>query len=245
VKWEHLNPKIVNTAVYYDGAILQPERLAVEVLLDAENENSNARALNYMNMVGGMEDMIILRDELTEENFDVKPRLVINASGAWIDQSNRKLGLSSRFIGGTKGSHLVLHHDLLREAIGDHEFFFENEDGRIVLIFPLYDRVLIGTSDIPVDSPEDVQCTEEEIDYFLDMVKRIFPTISLSRRNIVFQFSGVRPLPHAVSTKASQISRDHRGFSGSGRRAGTAAVPSPLGDREPARGHQHGPVQGL
>jgi glycerol-3-phosphate dehydrogenase len=209
VKWEHLNPKIVNTAVYYDGAILQPERLAVEVLLDAENENSNARALNYMNMVGGMEDMIILRDELTEENFDVKPRLVINASGAWIDQSNRKLGLSSRFIGGTKGSHLVLHHDLLREAIGDHEFFFENEDGRIVLIFPLYDRVLIGTSDIPVDSPEDVQCTEEEIDYFLDMVKRIFPTISLSRRNIVFQFSGVRPLPHAASTKASQISRDH------------------------------------
>jgi glycerol-3-phosphate dehydrogenase len=199
----------VNTAVYYDGAILQPERLAVEVLLDAENENSNARALNYMNMVGGMEDMIILRDEMTEENFDVKPKLVINASGAWIDHSNRKLGLSSRFIGGTKGSHLVLHHDVLREAIGDHEFFFENEDGRIVLIFPLYDRVLIGTSDIPVDSPENVQCTEEEVDYFLDMVRRLFPTISLSRRNIVFQFSGVRPLPHAASTRTSQISRDH------------------------------------
>ncbi|HKI53482.1 MAG TPA: FAD-dependent oxidoreductase, partial [Anaerolineales bacterium] len=101
------------------------------------------------------------------------------------------------------------HHDLLREAIGDHEFFFENDDGRIVLIYPLYDRVLIGTSDIPVETPEDVRCTDEEIDYFLDMVKRVFPDISLSRQNIIFQFSGVRPLPFASGTKASQISRDH------------------------------------
>jgi glycerol-3-phosphate dehydrogenase len=208
-KWEQLNPDIVNTATYYDGAILQPERLAVEVMLDAELENSNAHALNYMNMIGGLEDTIILRDEITEENFDIKPKLVINASGAWIDTSNRKLGLSSRFIGGTKGSHIVLHHDVLREAIGDHEFFFENDDGRIVLIYPLYDRVLIGTSDIPVDAPEDVRCTDEEIDYFLGMVKRVFPDIILSRRNIVFQYSGIRPLPFASGTKASQISRDH------------------------------------
>jgi glycerol-3-phosphate dehydrogenase len=106
-------------------------------MLDAEAENSSAHALNYMSMVGGMEDTIILRDELTDENFDVKPKLLINASGAWIDASNKKLGLSSRFIGGTKGSHIVVKHDELRQAIGDHEFFFENNDGRIVLIFPL------------------------------------------------------------------------------------------------------------
>ena len=208
-KWEQLNPNIVNTATYYDGAILQPERLAVEVVLDAEQENSKAYGLNYMGMVGGMEDTIILRDELTDENFDVKPKLVINATGAWIDSSNRKLGLSSRFIGGTKGSHIVVHHDMLREAIGDHEFFFENEDGRIVLIYPLYNCVLIGTSDILVDSPDNARCTDEEIDYFLQMVKRVFPDISLSRRNIVFQFSGIRPLPFVSSTKAAQISRDH------------------------------------
>jgi len=208
-KWEYLNPKIVNTAIYYDGAILQPERLALEVMLDAEQENSNAHALNYMSMVGGLEDTIILRDELTDENFDIKPKLVINATGAWIDVSNKKLGLSSRFIGGTKGSHIVVKHDQLREAIGDHEFFFENKDGRIVLIFPLYDRVLIGTSDIAVDSPDDVHCTEEEIDYFLEMVKRVFPDINLSRQNIVFQFSGVRPLPFSGAKTTAQISRDH------------------------------------
>ena len=208
-KWEQLNPKIVNTATYYDGAILQPERLAVEIMLDAELENSKAHALNYMNMVGGLEDTIILRDEITEENYDIKPKLVINATGAWIDVSNRKLGLSSRFIGGTKGSHIVVHHETLREAIGDHEFFFENDDGRIVLIYPLYDRVLIGTSDISVDTVDNPRCTDNEIDYFLDMVKRVFPDINLSRQNIIFQFSGIRPLPFAPATKTAQISRDH------------------------------------
>ena len=208
-KWEHLNPKIVNTAVYYDGAILQPERLTVEIMLDAEQENSNAHALNYMSMVGGMEDTIILRDELTDENFDVKPKLVINATGAWIDSSNRKLGLSSRFIGGTKGSHIVVKHDKLREAIGENEFFFENKDGRIVLIFPLYDKVLIGTSDIAVENPDEVRCTDEETAYFLEMVQRVFPSLNLTPSNIVFQFSGVRPLPHSSAKTTGQISRDH------------------------------------
>ena len=208
-KWSRLNPKIVNTATYYDGAILQPERLAIEVMLDAEQESSNAHALNYMSMVGGMEDTIILRDEITDENFDIKPKLVINATGAWIDISNKKLGLSSRLIGGTKGSHIVVKHDELHQAIGDHEFFFENNDGRIVLIFPLYDRVLIGTSDIAVENPDDIRCTEQEIDYFLDMVKRVFPDVNLSRQDIVFQFSGVRPLPFSGAKTTGQISRDH------------------------------------
>ena len=208
-KWKHLNPEIVNTAVYYDGAILQPERLAVDLILDAESVNPNARALNYVSMVGGSEDTILLRDELTDETYDLRPKLLINAAGPWIDFTNRKLGLSTRFIGGTKGSHIVVEHAELRKAIGDHEFFFENEDGRIVLIFPLYDRVLIGTSDIPVEHPDEAQCTDEEIEYFLRLTRRIFPSLQLTRENIVFQVSGVRPLPRSNARTASQISRDH------------------------------------
>ena len=208
-RWKHLNPEIVNTAVYYDGAILQPERLAVDLLLDAEAENPNARALNYVSMIGSSEDRIMLRDELTDQTYEVRPKLVINAAGPWIDFTNRKLGLSTRFIGGVKGSHIVVRHDELRKAIGDHEFFFENEDGRIVLIFPLYDRVLIGTSEIPVEHPDDVYCTDEEVDYFLKLTRRIFPDITLRREDIVFQYAGVRPLPPAPTKMASQISRDH------------------------------------
>src|SRR4030067_722948 len=157
-KWKQLNPDIINTAVYYEGAILQPERLAVELILDAESEDPDARALNYVSMIGGSEDTIILRDELTDVTYDVHRRLVINAAGPWIDFTNRKLGLSTRFIGGTKGSHIVVRHAELRQAIGENEFFFENEDGRIVLIFPLYDNMLIGPSDITAENPDDVVC---------------------------------------------------------------------------------------
>ena len=208
-KWKHLNSDIVNTAVYYDGAILQPERLAMDLILDAESENPNARALNYVSMIGGSEDTIMLRDELTDETYDVRPKLVINAAGPWIDFTNKKLGLSTRFIGGTKGSHIVVKHDELRNAIGEYEFFFENEDGRIVLIYPLYDRVLIGTSDIPMENPDEAFCTDEEIDYFLSLTRRIFPGIRLTRDDIVFQYSGVRPLPRSNAKSVSQISRDH------------------------------------
>ncbi|HET9910463.1 MAG TPA: FAD-dependent oxidoreductase, partial [Anaerolineales bacterium] len=91
-KWKYLSAKIISTAVYYDGAILQPERLGVELVLDAEAENPNAWALNYVSMVGGSDDTIILRDELTDVNYDVHPKLVINAAGPWIDFTNRKLG---------------------------------------------------------------------------------------------------------------------------------------------------------
>jgi len=208
-RWNQLNPQIANTATYYDGAILHPERLALELILDAESENPNAHALNYVSMVGGSDDTIIVRDELTDEAYDVRPKLVINAAGPWIDFANRKLGLSTRFIGGTTGSHLVIKHDGLRNAIGDNEFFFENKDGRIVLIFPLYDCVLIGTSDIRVEHPDEAHCTEEEIDYFLEMTDRVFPGLKLTRENIVFQISGVRPLPHSSAKSTSQISRDH------------------------------------
>jgi len=208
-KWNQLNPRIVHTATYYDGAILSPERLAIELALDAEAYNPNAHALNYMDMVGGTEDTIILRDVLTDEPYDVHPKLVINAAGSWIDFANRKLGLSTRFIGGTKGSHIVLKHDELRNAIGDHEFYFENSDGRLVLIFPLFDRVLVGTTDIPVENPDEARCTDDEADYFLEMILRVFPGLSLSRDNIVFRYSGVRPLPHSSAKTTSQVSRDH------------------------------------
>ena len=207
--WKGLNPQIINTAVYYDGLISNPERLAFELVLDAEAENPNAHALNYTSMVSGEGDRILLRDELTDETCEVKPKLLINAAGAWIDFANHQLGLSTRYIGGTKGSHLVLDHPELRAAIGDHEFFFENKDGRIVLIFPLEDRVLVGTTDIRIDNPDEARCTEEEVDYFLEMTARVFPDIKVNREQIVFRFAGVRPLGSSPAKNTGQYSRDH------------------------------------
>ncbi len=208
-RWKKLNSNIVHTATYYDGAILNPERLGLELILDAEADNPRAHALNYMSLVSGSGNKLLLRDEITDDVYEIKPRLLINAAGAWIDFANRSLGLTTRFIGGTKGSHLVLDHPELRAEIGDHEFFFENKDGRIVLIYPLYDRVLIGTSDIPIENPDEARCTEDEVVYFLEMIARVFPTIKVSREQIVFQFSGVRPLAASKAKTTGQITRDH------------------------------------
>lgn len=207
--WPRLNSEIVNTAKYYDGLISNPERLALEVMLDGEAENPNARAVNYVSMVKAEKDTVILRDELTDQTYEVRPELVINAAGPWIDFVNHSMGLSTRSIGGTKGSHIVIDHPELRAAIGENEFFFENKDGRIVLIFPLQDRVMIGTSDIKIDNPDEAQCTDEEVDYFIGLVARVFPDIKVSREQIVFRFTGVRPLASSGAKTTGQYSRDH------------------------------------
>ena len=208
-RWNRLNPNIVNTAVYYDGAILSPERFAVELILDAEADNPNARALNYASLAAGGGNTVVIRDELTGESYDVRPNILINASGPWIDFTNKNLGVATRFINGTKGSHLVLDHPELRAAIGENEFFFENKDGRIVLIFPLYDRVLVGTSDIPIENPDESVCADDEVDYFIEMVSRVFPDLKVGRQHIIFRFSGVRPLAHSSAKTTGQITRDH------------------------------------
>lgn len=206
-KYPKLSPDIKFTATYYDGQILSPERYTVDLVTDAEADGG--KALNYVSLAGFNGPNVTLRDELTGATFDLHPKLIINAAGPWIDPVNRALGFSNRYIGGTKGSHLVLDHPELREAIGRNEFFFENKDGRIVLIFPFYDKVIIGTSDIPIDDPDAVRCTPEEEQYFIDLVARVFPTIKVSREHIVFRFSGVRPLEYMKAKTTGQITRDH------------------------------------
>lgn len=208
-RFPKLHPDVRYTATYYDGSIRSPERYAIELVLDAEAEGPHARALNYVSFTGVEGKNVTLKDELTGETFQVQPDLIINAAGPWIDRVNTDLGIAERYIGGTKGSHLVLDHPELHAAIGENEFFFENKDGRIVLIFPLLDKVIVGTSDILIENPDEARCTEAEIDYFFEMIGRVFPDIHLQRDQIVFQFSGVRPLEYSHAKTAGQITRDH------------------------------------
>ena len=206
-KYPKLAQDIKFTATYYDGQILSPERYTVELLLDGEKDGG--KALNYVSFIGAQGNFVSLRDEITQQTFSLHPKLIINAAGPWIDMVNTTFGVSERYIGGTKGSHLVLNHRELREAIGKNEFFFENKDGRIVLIFPFYDKVIIGTSDLPIQNPDEARCTPEEEQYFIDLVSRVFPTIKVSPEHIVFRFSGVRPLEYMKAKTTGQITRDH------------------------------------
>jgi glycerol-3-phosphate dehydrogenase len=205
-----LNPDILFTGTYYDGAMPAPERIAIELILDAVKENDKAVPLNYVSLQSFDGRMITLKDEISGESFQVKPKILVNATGPWIDLVNQSIGNKTQFISGTKGSHLILDHSELRQAIGENEFFFENKDGRIVLLFPLLDKVMIGSSDIRVDDPNGVVITEEEINYFFEMIECVFPEISVDFSHIVYTFSGVRPLQFSNNGATGQISRDHK-----------------------------------
>ena len=211
--YPQLNPAIVCAASYYDAWMPYPERICLEMALDAEASHDRARALTYVSAIAGDQNSVTLRDELSGDDFRVRPAVVVNAAGPWIDLVNTGLGRGrQRFIGGTKGSHLVLDHPELLAAARDSEIFFENDDGRIVLILPYFNRVMIGTTDIRLDQPDEAVASDAEIEYLLAMVERIFPGITVRRSQIVFTFSAVRPLPFSDGDRdsnAGQISRDH------------------------------------
>jgi glycerol-3-phosphate dehydrogenase len=208
-RYPELNPEILYTATYYDGSMPSPERIAIELIKDAVEANQNAIPLNYVSLVSAAGEEVLLRDEVSGKEISLRPKVLVNAAGPWIDLVNRELGRETPFISGTKGSHIILDNPELKKAIGEEEFFFENKDGRIVLLFPLFDKVMVGSSDIRIDDPDEAVITEEEIDYFFDMVGRVFPKIALDRSQIIYTFSGVRPLQRTEGGATGQISRNH------------------------------------
>lgn len=208
-RYPSMNKDIVCTATYYDAYMPYPERLCIEMLNDATHASPQAVALNYCGVVEGNREHVVVEDALTGERITLKPNVVINAAGPWIDFVNRAIGAETGFIGGTKGSHIIVDHPELHTATGGAEIFFENEDGRIVLIFPYMGKVMIGTTDIRIENPEDARCTDDEVAYMIDLVKRVFPTIHVGTEHIVFKFTGVRPLPSTKDNRTGAISRDH------------------------------------
>jgi glycerol-3-phosphate dehydrogenase len=168
-----------------------------------------ARALNYVAVCGAQGDTLTLRDELSGEEFTVRPKVLINATGAWIDFTNDAVGVKTSYIGGTKGSHLIIDHRELFDATRGQMLYFENSDGRISMFFPFYDKVLAGTTDIPVSNPDEARCDEQEVDYILESLRLVFPKISVDRSQIVYRYCGVRPLPATDAVTPGRISRDH------------------------------------
>lgn len=215
-----LHPGVKYTATYFDASVHNPERLTLDVLQDGEkagaaNATGSARASNYLSLASvkatsAGSSTVELRDELTGEVFDFTADVIVNTTGAWVDLTNQAMGAASSFMGGTKGSHIVLDHPGLLAACNGREIFFEHTDGRIVLIYPMGDRVLVGTTDVHADMSQDAVCTEAEIDYFFDLISHVFPDIVVNREQIVYTFSGVRPLPRHDATHPGFVSRDYR-----------------------------------
>ena len=206
-----LNPGIVATATYWDARITQAERLCIELIRDASEANPNCRALNYVGVAGAGGDSVTLRDERTGDTVTVKPKIVVNATGAWVDLANAGLGLHTHYMRGTKGSHLVVDCPALFDAIGaDRMVYYEHQDGRVCIVFRFMGKVIMGSTDLYVESPDDARCDDGEIDYMMTTLRGVFPGVDVRREHIIYTFCGVRPLPAVEAGTAGRVSRDHK-----------------------------------
>ncbi len=204
-----LHPNTILTATYYDAWVSYPERLCLEVILDAEAACEGARALNYVSLQSASGDSVTLRDELTGQDLTVRPRAVVNAAGAWIDAANCRLGHESRLIAGTKGGHLVVENPELFRALDGEMLFYETPEGRAVLAMPWLGKTLLGSTDIRIADPDAAVCDEGEIDYMIGCLAHLLPGIRVDRSQILSTFSGVRPLRASDAATTGQMSRSH------------------------------------
>lgn len=208
-QWPYIASDVIATAQYYDAAITQPERLGYECIQDGLDCGENCRALTYTVPESLHDGVLALRDILTDERCVVRGRVIVNAGGAWIDQVNQALGKTTCYIGGTKGSHLILKHATLHDQLNGRMMYFGTADGRICLAYPFFGNVLVGSTDLRIDDPDQAVCTDEEQDYMLRMLGELFPKLRFDADDVIYRYSGVRPLPATNASDPGAISRDH------------------------------------
>lgn len=206
-RWPEMNPAARASATYYDAWVSRPERLGLELL--QEGIAAGGLALNHA-AVTRIGDGLVLHDAVGGEAISITPDLVINATGGWIDLTNAAIGATGQtLMGGTKGSHLIVANRALYDALDGHMIYYENEDGRICIAFPYLGNVLVGSTDVRVNDPDSVRSGKDEQAYILQSLAVVFPAIVIAEDEIVFQFSGVRPLPASDAAVTGAIPRDH------------------------------------
>ena len=204
-----LDPTIKATATYFDAKVTQAERLNFELVADGLAACEQSAAANYVSVDRVESGVVWLRDLVTEQLIAVKPDVVVNAGGAWIDSVNASLGIERRYIGGTKGSHLIVDHPELHAQLRGRMVYYGSKDGRISLIYPFLDKLLIGSTDIRISDPDKVRCEDDEVAYMLGVLREVFPRVALRETDITFRYSGVRPLPYSDAANPGDVSRDH------------------------------------
>ncbi|MEN8892418.1 glycerol-3-phosphate dehydrogenase [Planktotalea arctica] len=151
---------------------------------------------------------VTLQDRASGETREVTARMLVNAAGPWVgDVLNGTLGLNSR-----EGARLVRGSHIVVPKLYDHDkcYFFQGEDGRIIFAIPYEgDFTLIGTTDADHNDPDDAPvCTPEEQQYLCDFASQYF-TKPVTRDQIVWTYSGVRPLYDDGAQNASALTRDY------------------------------------
>jgi len=207
-----LNPtNLLGSVIYYDGQVEFVERLTLENVLSARQHGAVVRTYSRIGGLRRRQGMIgvTIHDVLSDEHWDELAPVVINASGPWVDEFLNLAEIkSSRLIGGTKGSHLVVPP--FRGAPRTAVYVEAQRDQRPIFIIPWNQKYLIGTTDIRFDGSLDrVEISEQETAYLLEETNRLIPEAQLTTESILFTYSGVRPLPFTRHKKEKSITRRH------------------------------------
>ncbi|XLQ10978.1 MAG: glycerol-3-phosphate dehydrogenase [cyanobacterium endosymbiont of Epithemia adnata isolate EadnSB Bon19] len=209
-------------AQYYDAQVTYAERLCLENILSAKA--AGATVLSYVEVIhlhrqGNRITSLTCKDYWTDQEFIVNGHdqsIVINMVGPWVDQicrlgmkDNREAPIGkTKKIGGTKGSHIVVKPFV--GALNTSLYVEAKSDSRPFFIVPWDGMYLIGTTDQPFKgSLEQLKADDDEIDYLLRETNNIIPNARLSRKDIQFTYSGVRPLPNIEGKNTGSITRKH------------------------------------
>ena len=206
-----LDPEGLRGGVLYHDGQFDDARLAINLAQTAAG--SGATILNYFSVTGflkteGQIAGVQVRDQLTGKEYEVKARAVINATGVFsdtvqhMDDPQRPASIAP-----SQGIHLVLDKSFLP---GEAAIMIPHtDDGRVLFAVPWHNKIIVGTTDTPVDhiSPEPV-AMEEEVEFILHHAAR-YLTKDPGHADIKSIFAGLRPLVKSSAKKTAEISRDH------------------------------------
>ncbi|MEE8539095.1 MAG: glycerol-3-phosphate dehydrogenase [Woeseiaceae bacterium] len=199
-------------AQYNDAQVTFAERLVLENIISAAEAGAVVKNYSPVDTIGrhdGTAMNVGYVDADSGEKKVVKGRIVINASGPWVDRVLQKTGRQTRrLMGGTKGSHIIVGE--FKGAPRDAFYVEAVADGRPFFIIPWNGQYLIGTTDIRYGrEPDAAHASRKEIRYLLDETNRVFPEAELESDDIHFAYAGVRPLPRRGNRPESAITRRH------------------------------------
>ena len=194
----------------YSDCIADDSRLTVLNAVDAKKLGAHISTRTIVNNIEQINNTweIQTLDSVTGESHTIKAKVVINATGPWVDTflKDGYKQTNANNIRLVKGSHIVL------KKIFNHNYsyIFQNVDGRIFFAIPWEGEfTFIGTTDVDFnDDIDNVTASEDEISYIIESANEYFIN-KISRNDVVSHWSGVRPLFKNGGQKAQKVSRDY------------------------------------
>ena len=200
-------------AEFYD-AQMDDARLCIEVVRTAAAVG--ARSANYVEAVAferhnGTLSGVRAVDHVSEAELRIEARLVLNATGPWVDEVCALAGEpGGQFLAPTKGVHILTSGRGLSAAF----LLLHPRDGRVLFVIPWLGKTLIGTTDtVTPEGPDDLTVQPQEVAYLLEAHNHYLAP-ALEVRDVLGSFAGLRPLIRARPGEPSARSREFRIFEG-------------------------------